>query len=84
MVGLMGTAVLTKKRMGYVNTKLHGIIAWGGLMLSAGGFYVIYENKNQMGKDHFTTLHSWGKFVLPTQFQILIHLRLLICLMKIQ
>jgi hypothetical protein len=62
MVGLMGTATLTKKRMGYVNTKMHGIIAWVGLMLSAGGFYVIYQNKIENGKDHFTTLHSWGKF----------------------
>ena len=57
----MGTATLTKKRMGYVNTKMHGMIAMAGLFLSIGGFYVIYENKNQMGKDHFTTLHSWGK-----------------------
>ncbi|KAL3800840.1 hypothetical protein HJC23_001677 [Cyclotella cryptica] len=60
MVGMMGTAALTKKRMGYTNTKLHGIMAWAGMMLSAGGFYVIYANKNQMGKDHFTTLHSWA------------------------
>lgn len=58
---MMGTAALTKKRMGYTNTKLHGIMAWAGMMLSAGGFYVIYVNKNQMGKDHFTTLHSWGE-----------------------
>jgi hypothetical protein len=64
MVGLMGTATLTKKRMGYVNTKMHGIIAMTGLMLSMGGFYVIYENKNQMGKDHFTTWHSWGEKIL--------------------
>ena len=64
MVGLMGTATLTKKRMGYVNTKMHGIIAWAGLLLSGGGFYVIYQNKNEMGKDHFTTLHSWGKLLI--------------------
>ena len=64
MVGLMGTAVLTKKRMGYVNTKLHGIMAWTGLLMSGGGLYVIYQNKNNMGKDHFTTLHSKGEFVI--------------------
>ena len=58
MVGLMGTATLTKKRMGYTNTKLHGIIAWAGLLASYAGFYVIYTNKNNMGKDHYTTLHS--------------------------
>ncbi|KAK1748072.1 hypothetical protein QTG54_000011 [Skeletonema marinoi] len=50
MVGLMGTATLTKKRMGYTNTKLHGMIAWAGLMSSYAGFYVIYQNKNTMGK----------------------------------
>jgi hypothetical protein len=58
MVGLMGTATLTKKRMGYTNTKLHGMIAWAGLVSSYIGFYVIYQNKNNNGKDHFTTLHS--------------------------
>lgn len=58
MVGLMGTATLTKKRMGYTNTKLHGIIAWAGMLSSYAGFYVIYTNKNSMGKDHYTTLHS--------------------------
>lgn len=61
MVGMMGAAALTKKRMGYTNTKLHGIIAWLGMLLSGGGFYVIYQNKEKMGKDHFTTLHSWGE-----------------------
>lgn len=61
---MMGTAALTKKRMGYVNTKLHGIMAWVGLLMSGSGLYVIYQNKNNMGKDHFTTLHSKGKFVL--------------------
>ena len=58
MVGLMGTAVLTKKRMGYTNTKLHGMIASAGVLTSYIGFYIIYQNKNNMGKDHFTTLHS--------------------------
>eukprot|EP01082_Thalassiosira_pseudonana_P016006 g14592.t1 g14592 contig9:2223369-2224479(-) len=60
MVGLMGTAALTKKKGGYTNTKLHGIMAWIGMMLSGGGLYVIYQNKVEMGKDHFTTLHSWA------------------------
>lgn len=58
MVGLMGTATLTKKRMGYTNTKLHGMIAWAGLLSSYAGFYVIYQNKISMGKDHYTTLHG--------------------------
>ena len=61
MVGLMGTAALTKKKGGYSNTKLHGIMASAGLLCAAGGFYVIYQNKISMGKDHFTTLHGKGK-----------------------
>ena len=61
MVGMMGTAALTKKRMGYTNTKLHGMIAWAGMTLSGGGLYVIYQNKESMGKEHFTTVHSWGE-----------------------
>ena len=36
-------------------------MAWIGMMLSGGGLYVIYQNKVEMGKDHFTTLHSWGE-----------------------
>jgi hypothetical protein len=58
MVGLMGPAALTKKRMGYTNTKLHGMIAWAGLVSSYIGLYIIYQNKENMGKSHFTTLHS--------------------------
>ena len=61
MVGLMGSAALTKKRGGYTNTKMHGIMASTGLMLAFGGFYVIYQNKESMGKQHFTTYHSWGE-----------------------
>jgi hypothetical protein len=62
MVGMMGAGALTKKRGGYTNTKLHGMMAWAGMMLAGGGLYVIYKHKNVMGKDHFTTLHSWGEF----------------------
>ena len=61
MVGLMGSAALTKKRGGYTNTKMHGIMASTGLMLAFAGLYVIYQNKESMGKNHFTTYHSWGK-----------------------
>jgi hypothetical protein len=44
--------------MGYINTKLHGIIAWAGLLSSYIGFYIIYQNKNNNSKNHFTSLHS--------------------------
>lgn len=60
MVGMMGAAALTKKRGGYKNTKLHGIMAWVGMMLAGGGLYVIYQHKESMGKAHFTTYHSWA------------------------
>ena len=61
MVGMMGVAAVTKKRGGYTNTKLHGMMAWAGLILSGAGLYVIYQHKESMGKNHFTTYHSWGK-----------------------
>ncbi|KAL3792930.1 hypothetical protein ACHAW5_006837 [Stephanodiscus triporus] len=60
MFGMMGAAAITKKRGGYTNTKLHGMMAWGGMMLAGGGLYAIYGHKNAMGKAHFTTLHSWA------------------------
>ena len=68
---MMGAAALTKKRGGYTNTKLHGMMASAGMVISGGGFYVIYQNKEQMGKDHFTTLHSWGEFFLLIETLIL-------------
>eukprot|EP00578_Thalassiosira_sp_NH16_P008209 CAMPEP_0181111252 /NCGR_PEP_ID=MMETSP1071-20121207/19171_1 /TAXON_ID=35127 /ORGANISM="Thalassiosira sp., Strain NH16" /LENGTH=192 /DNA_ID=CAMNT_0023195123 /DNA_START=47 /DNA_END=625 /DNA_ORIENTATION=+ len=58
MVGMMGAAALTKKRGGYTNTKLHGIMAWFGMLLAGCGLYVIYQNKENMGKAHFTTFHA--------------------------
>ena len=61
MVGMMGVAAVTKKRGGYTNTKLHGMMAWAGLILSGAGLYVIYQHKESMGKNHFTTYHSWGE-----------------------
>ena len=59
MFGLMGIAAITKKRGGYTNTKMHGILAWSGIMLASAGMYAIYQHKNNMGKPHFTTWHSW-------------------------
>ena len=28
------------------------------ILAAAGGFYAIYANKNVMGKEHFTSIHS--------------------------
>jgi hypothetical protein len=66
MVGMMGVAAVTKKRGGYTNTKLHGMIAWAGLILAGGGLYVIYQHKESMGKNHYTTYHSWGESVIES------------------
>lgn len=58
MVGCMGTAALTKKLGGYTNTKNHGLLANLGLLLSFGGLYAIYRNKNLWGRDHWVTMHA--------------------------
>ena len=57
-IGCMGSASLIKKLGGYSNTKIHGMLASLGFLLAAGGFYVIYSNKNMLGKEHFTTPHG--------------------------
>ncbi len=57
-VGMMGTAAATKKLGGYKNTKIHGIMASLGLFMAFGGLYVIYKNKEMMGKEHLTSTHS--------------------------
>jgi len=59
----MGNASLVKKLGGYSNTKTHGILAFVGSTLSWLGFYVIYKNKDQMGKPHFATYHAIGGMV---------------------
>lgn len=58
MIGCMGMAAIIKKLGGYTNTKNHGILGNLGVLLSLGGFYAIYRNKNLWGKDHFTTTHG--------------------------
>eukprot|EP00816_Leptocylindrus_hargravesii_P008414 CAMPEP_0196814382 /NCGR_PEP_ID=MMETSP1362-20130617/42927_1 /TAXON_ID=163516 /ORGANISM="Leptocylindrus danicus, Strain CCMP1856" /LENGTH=190 /DNA_ID=CAMNT_0042190973 /DNA_START=56 /DNA_END=628 /DNA_ORIENTATION=+ len=57
-VGFMGSGSMIKKMGGYTNTKVHGILGSLGTMCALGGFYVIYTNKNELGKDHFTTPHG--------------------------
>lgn len=42
---------------------LKGILAFVGSTLSWLGFYVIYKNKDQMGKPHFATYHAIGGMV---------------------
>lgn len=55
---MMGNAAIIKKLGGYANTKLHGILSMLGLFSAFIGLYVIYQNKENSGKDHFTSNHS--------------------------
>ena len=56
------------------------MIAWAGLILAGGGLYVIYQHKESMGKNHYTTYHSWGESVIESIhhdylcLQVLIHM----------
>eukprot|EP01083_Nonionella_stella_P133025 404465_1 len=65
-VGMMGSSALTKKLGGYANTKLHGILASSGLVMAFAGLYVIYRNKEAMGKEHLTTTHSIAGIITMT------------------
>ena len=58
MTGSMGIAAVTKKLGGYTNTKIHGMLASFGFMLSLGGLYAIFQNKNLYEKPHFTSTHG--------------------------
>lgn len=58
MVGSLGISAVTKKMGGYTNTKMHGVLASLGFVLSLGGFYAIYHNKNLYEKPHFTSTHG--------------------------
>lgn len=54
----MGVAAITKKRGGYTNTKLHGMVASLGYFVALGGLYAIYHNKNLYQRPHFASLHG--------------------------
>ena len=58
MVGFTTLGVMMKRKGGYVATKLHGYLMAIATALSFFAFYVIYTNKNIMGKAHFTTTHG--------------------------
>ena len=62
-VGLSLVGVIYKKLGGYHNTKLHGNLLTAGTLLGSFGFYVIYTNKINLGKDHFQSEHAlYGLF----------------------
>jgi hypothetical protein len=58
LVGLSGASAVTKKLGGYQNTKLHGYLAWLGNLSALGGLYSIFQHKNQLGYNHFSSTHS--------------------------
>jgi hypothetical protein len=39
--------------------QLHAMLSWLGLFCTFGGLYAIYRNKNNMGRPHLTSWHSW-------------------------
>ncbi len=57
-IGMMGISAITKKLGGYKNTKIHGMLASGGLGSAFGGLYVIYRHKEILGKEHITSTHA--------------------------
>ena len=57
-IGILGSSAIIKKQGGYTNTKLHAILSSTGLMMAFGGLYVIYKNKENMGKEHITSIHA--------------------------
>lgn len=58
MVGMAGISAVTKKRGGYTNTKMHGMMGWASIMLSFGGIYCIYQNKEMNGYEHLKSTHA--------------------------
>jgi hypothetical protein len=55
---LAGNAALIKKIGGYDNTKKHGTMMFMSVILGLFGWYVIYSNKEMMGKKHVVSLHG--------------------------
>ena len=70
-VALAGNASLIKKIGGYENTKTHGIMMSAAIAVSSFAWYVIYSNKEMMGKAHLMTLHGkLGFLVMISYFGI--------------
>lgn len=57
-VALAGNASLIKKIGGYENTKTHGIMMSAAIAVASFAWYVIYTNKEMMGKAHLMTIHG--------------------------
>lgn len=57
-VGLASLAVLKKRVGGKGPTVQHGNMANAGVLFGIAGWYVIYSNKEMLGKQHLTSLHG--------------------------
>lgn len=65
MIALPGIAAVTKKLGGYTNTKIHAIVSWLAIFSTLGGYYIIYQNKENNGARHLTSTHAnVGIFVM--------------------
>lgn len=62
-VALGASAAIVKKMRGYDNTKLHGSMMTVATLLAGFGWYVIYSNKEALGRPHLTSWHSWVSVV---------------------
>lgn len=62
---LAANATMLKRIGGLDNTRLHGQMMFLCVLISLFGWYVIYSNKEMMGKAHLMTYHGkLGAFVL--------------------
>jgi len=57
-IGILGSSAIIKKQGGYANTKVHAILSSTGLMMAFGGLYAIYKNKENIGHEHFISIHA--------------------------
>ena len=67
-VALAGNATLLKKIGGYENTKMHGILMSAATAVASFAWYVIYTNKEMMGKAHLLSLHGKIGFVVMVSY----------------
>ena len=58
-VAAAGSGIQMKRKGGRANTVAHGYLMLLAFVLALGGWYVIYQQKNMLGKSHNTSWHSY-------------------------
>jgi len=58
-IGVALTSVAVKRRGGRTNTLIHAYSMLAVTLLTLGGYYAIHTHKNNIGKPHLQTYHSW-------------------------